>query len=113
MLKNLYPNVPLKEAIEIASQKLYSQEYPPDIQRATTKTLLKMAVSRIYFKCNDSWYVEADALPMGACFAVILTNLWLKEYESALRQEIPVGLEIQSRNDKKLFVLMLPQESNI
>ena len=37
---------------------------------------------------------------MGASLAVILANLWLKEYEFALRQEIPVGTEIQQINDK-------------
>ena len=44
-VKGLYTNVPLKEAIEIALQKLYSQESPPEIQRATMKRLLNMAVS--------------------------------------------------------------------
>ena len=39
-VKSLYTNVPLKEAIEIALQKLYSQESPPEIQRATMKMLL-------------------------------------------------------------------------
>ena len=36
-LKSLYTNVPLKEAIEIAIQKLFSQESPPKIQRVTMK----------------------------------------------------------------------------
>ena len=53
-VKNLYIIVPLEEAIEIALQKLYSQEYPPEIQRATRKRLLNMAVSKVYFKCKDS-----------------------------------------------------------
>ena len=34
-VKSLYNNVPLKEAIEIALMKLYSQKSPPGIQRAT------------------------------------------------------------------------------
>ena len=52
-VKSLYTNVPLKKAIEIALQKLYSQKSPPEIQRATMKRLLNMAVSKVYFKCND------------------------------------------------------------
>ena len=44
-VKSLYTNVPLKEAIEIALQKLYNQE-SPEIQRATMKRLLKMVVSK-------------------------------------------------------------------
>ena len=99
-MKSLYTNVPLKEAIEIALQKLYSQESPPEIQRATMKRLLNMAVSKVCFKCNDSWYVQVDGLAMGASLAVILANLRLKEYEFAQRQEIPVGTEEQQINDK-------------
>ena len=38
-VKSLYINVPLKEAIQIALQKLYSQESPPEIQTATMKRL--------------------------------------------------------------------------
>ena len=54
-----------------------------------------MAVSKVYFKCNDSWYVQNDGLAMGASLAVILANLWLKEYEFAPSQKIPVGTEVQ------------------
>ena len=47
--------------------------------------LLNMAVSKVYFKSNDSWYVHFDGLAMGTSHAVILANLGLKEYEFALR----------------------------
>ena len=57
-VKSLYTNAPLKEAMEIALQKLYSQESSPEIQRATMKTLLNIAVSKVYFKCNDSCYFQ-------------------------------------------------------
>ena len=83
-VKSLYTNVPLKEAIEIALLKLYSQESPPEIQRATMKRLLILAVSKIYFKCKDSWYVQVDGSAMGASLAVILANLWLKKCTSLL-----------------------------
>ena len=90
-MKSLYTNVLLKEAIEIALQKLCSQESPPEVQRATMKRILKMAVSKVYFECNDSWYVQFDGLAMGASLTNILANLWLNEYEFTPRQEIPVG----------------------
>ena len=44
--------------------------------------------------------VQVDGLAMGESLAVILANLWLKEYEFALRQETPVGTEIQQVIDK-------------
>ena len=101
MWKNYTKNVPpLKEAIEIALQKLYSQDSLPEIQRATTKRLLNTVVSEVYFKCNDSWYLQVDGLAMGASLDVFLENLRLKEYVFALRQKKTVGTEIQPMNDK-------------
>ena len=44
--------------------------------------------------------VQVDGLAMGESLAVIRANLWLKEYEFALRQETPVGTEIQQVIDK-------------
>ena len=99
-VKSLFTNVLLKKAIEIALQKLCSHESPPEIQRATMKKILKMAVSKVYFECNDSWYVQFDVLAMGTFLTDILANLWLKEYKFAPRQEIPVGKKIQTMNDK-------------
>ena len=64
------------------------------------KRLLKMAVNKVHFKGNDLWYVQIDGLAMGASLTVNLTNLWLKEYEFALRQEMPGETEIQPMNDK-------------
>ena len=43
----------------------------------------------MHFKCNGLWYVQKDGLAMGASLAVILANLWLKDYESALKKEVP------------------------
>ena len=64
------------------------------------KKLLNMAVGKVYFKCNDLRYVQVDCQVMRASLAVILANLWLKEYEFALTHKIPVGTEIQPMNDK-------------
>ena len=91
-MKSLYTNVPLKEAIEIALQNLYSQESPPQIRRTIMKGLLNMALGKVYFRCNDSCYVQVDGLAIGASLAEILANLWLKLYEFAFGQEIPVGI---------------------
>ena len=100
-VRSLYTNVSLREVIEIALHKLYSQESPPENQRETIKKLLNMAVSKVFFKCKDSYYTQIDSLAMGASIAVILANLCLNEFEFALRQEIPVGTEIQQINDEK------------
>ena len=53
------------------------------------KRLLNMAVSQVHFKCNETWYVQKDGFAMGASLSVILANLWLKQYETALSRDIP------------------------
>ena len=88
-VKSLYTNVPLKDAIDIALRKLYEQDEPPSIARTTMKRRLNMAVSQVHFKCNETWYVQKDGLAMGASLAVVLANLWLKQYETALSRDIP------------------------
>ena len=88
-VNSLYTNVPLKEAVEIALRSLYEQVNPPETSRKTMKKLLNLAVSKVHFKCNGLWYVQKDGLAMGASLAVILASLWLKEYEPALKKEVP------------------------
>ena len=82
-------NVTLKEAIEIAQQKLYNQESPPEIQKFTKKKLMNMALSMVYFKCIESWHVQTDGLPIGASLAAIFANLRLKRFDFALKHELP------------------------
>ena len=89
VVKSLYTNVPLKEAVEIALRRLYEQVNPTETSRKTMKKLLNLALSNVNFKCSGLWYVQKDGLAMGASLAVILANLWLKEYETALKKELP------------------------
>ena len=65
------------------------------------KILLNLAVSKVNFKCNGLWYVQKDGLAMGASLAVILANLWLKEYEPALKTEVP-KLTLLSEGSKEV-----------
>ena len=60
-----------------------------------------MAVSKVHFKCNGLWYVQKAGLAMGASLAVILANLWLKEYEPALMKEVP-KLTVLSEGNKEM-----------
>ena len=62
--------------------------------------IIEIAVSRVQFKCNENWFVQKDDLAKGASLAVILANLWLKEYEHALNLEIP-ELTTPANNCKK------------
>ena len=88
-VKSLYTNVPLKQVVVIALRRLYEQFNPPETSRKTMKKQLNLAVSKVHVKCNGLWYVQKDGLAMGASVAVILANLWLKEYEPTLKKEVP------------------------
>ena len=55
-VKSLYTNDQVSEAIEVALQCLYTSDTPPDIERSTFKLLLKLAVTKVYFKSNGNWY---------------------------------------------------------
>ena len=44
--------------------------------------------------------MQGDGLAMSVSLAVVLTNLWLKAYEFALRQEKPVGTKINPMKDE-------------
>ena len=100
-VKSLYTNVPLKEAVEIAQRRLFEQVNPPETSRNTMKKLLIFAVSKVHFKCNGLWYVQKDGLAMGASLALVLANLWLKEYEPALKKEVP-KLTVLSEGNKEV-----------
>ena len=79
-VKSLYTNVPVHEAIDLAIETLYmSQE--PEIERDTLRRLMEMAVTEVWFMAGTQWYIQRDGVAMGAAMAVILANLWLKQFE--------------------------------
>ena len=84
-LKNLYTNVPVGEAIEIALREVYSSNQAPDIPRSAMKSLLKLAVTNVHFKCNGIWYVQSDGLAMGASLAVILEGSFANSLQNNLQ----------------------------
>ena len=50
------------------------------------KSLLRLPVTNVHFKCNKIWYTQSDGLAMGASIAVILANLWMKPFEKSLQK---------------------------
>ena len=88
-VKNLYTKVPLKDV-----KTLYSKNELPDLSRSTRKRFLYMAVSNVHFKGNKKCYGQKDGLAMGASLAVMLANLWLKDYEKFLETSIPQKIDI-------------------
>ena len=52
-------------------------------------SLLNLAAGQVHFKCNDMWCTQKVDSAMEASLAVILANLWMKEFEPVLRKEFP------------------------
>ena len=85
---SLYTNVPVKESIEIAAEILYSLDEEPPFDRRTFTTLMEMAVTDIKFTCNRQWVTQRDGVAMGSKLAVILANIWLKQFEFRLARTV-------------------------
>ena len=66
------------------------------------KKLLNLAVGKVHFKCSGLWYVQKDGLAISASLAVILASLWLKEYEAALKKEVP-KLTVLKEGNKEVW----------
>ena len=98
-VKNLYTNVTVEEAIEIALRELYSSDEVPEIPRSAMKSLLRLAVTNVHFKCNKMWYTQSDGLALGASLVVTLANLWMKSFEKSL-QKSKKGREIKTLGTK-------------
>ena len=47
------------------------------------KSLLRLAVTKIYFKCNGIRFVQSVGLAMGASSAVLLANAQLNSFEAS------------------------------
>ena len=85
--KSLYTNVPVSEAIEIVLCKLYITDYASDIEGSTLKMLLKLAVTKVFFKSNANWYFQMVGLAMVASLAEVLANIWMKSLEGVIKDE--------------------------
>ena len=64
--KQLYTNVPVGDAVEIALREFFSGKLAPEIPRSAMKNLLKLLVTNLYFNGNGFCYVQQDDLAMGA-----------------------------------------------
>ena len=102
-VKSLYTNVPVEKAIEIALIGLYSSDEVLEIPRSAMKSLLRLAVTKVHFKCNKMWYTQSDGLAMGASLGVILANLLIKYFEKTL-QKPKKGREIKTPDTKVICI---------
>ena len=72
-------------------------------------SFLNKSVSKVYFKCNVSSFVQIYSLAVRTSVAVNFANLPLKECEFALKQKTPVGWWCSQRMTRAVLP-MLQQE---
>ena len=90
-ITSLYTNVPVKEAIIEATNKLYSGELnKPPVDRKTFTILIELAMCKILMLTHDRYYRQTGGLAMGSPPAPLLANIWLSKFEPVINNDAKV-----------------------
>ena len=85
---SLYTNVPVKEAIQEAADRLYSGDVQaPFVDKETLITLATISCTNVILSTHDGTYQQIDGLPMGSPPAPSLSNIWLSKYEPVIKDD--------------------------
>ena len=84
---SLYTNVPVMEAIQVCTDKLYNlpDDQKPDIDQETFITLAKISSCNVLMSTHDGFYRQVDGLAMGSPPAPHLANGWLSQFENTIK----------------------------
>ena len=82
---SLYTNVPVKEAICLAAEKLYELEDAPPVDKETFITLAQLCCSDVLLRNNNGVYIQKHGLAMGIQPAPGLTNIWLSKFDDIIK----------------------------
>ena len=94
---SLFTNVPLKEVIDLACDKVYSSNNTkPPYSKDTFKKLLQFATGGI-FSFNNILYRQSDGLSMGSPLAPTLSNLFMGHLEQTFLQNDKLNLKFYVR----------------
>ena len=87
-VSSLYTNVPVKEAIKEAAEKLYAGNVTlPPVDKETFIVLAELATTDVLMWTHDGYYRQTDGLAMGAPPAPPLANLWLNKFDPIIKDE--------------------------
>ena len=83
---SLYTNVPVREAIDVCADLLYSGKYElPPVDKQTFKDLLELCTCNVVMKTHDGFYRQIDGLAMGSPPAPLMANAWLSKFDPLIR----------------------------
>ena len=80
-VKSLFTNVPLKEVIDICTDKLYLIT-KPTLRKENFVKLLKIATCDVRFSFNNEMYTQHDGVAMGSPLGPTLANIFMGFLES-------------------------------
>ena len=85
---SIYTNVPVKEAIFEAAEKLYSGKFAmPPVDKETFIILAELATTNVVMVTHDGPYRQIDGLVLGSQPAPPLSNIWLSKFEPNIRDD--------------------------
>ena len=83
---SLYTNVPVKEAIREAAERLYSGDVKvPPVDKETFIALATVSCTDVVMSTHEGTYKQVDGLAMGSPPAPLLANIWLSKYEPSIK----------------------------
>ena len=89
-VERLFTNVPVGEAIRLASHLLYDRATDwvdgkrPPFNKETFKELLMLACTNSLFQTADGFYRQTDGVAMGSTLGPLLANIFLSQYDGEL-----------------------------
>ena len=83
----LYTNVPVKEAIHMAAERLYAGDLPkPPVDKDTFVKLAEMSSLNVIMSTHHGYYKQTDGLAMGSPPAPYLANIWLSNFDPVISE---------------------------
>jgi hypothetical protein len=89
-VKNLFTNIPVSEAVDVAEKVLKNAGAEPPFLSEFVK-LLKVCVDQNYFKFNDQFFQQTEGLAMGSPLSPLLADLYMDNFEQTLFNDSSVN----------------------
>ena len=109
-VESLYTNVPITEAIELATNLIYEQDDTPPFDKETCRELLKLCCSNTIVNVNGKIYTQTDGLSMGSKIAPMLANIWLANLDGVIKDDAELYYRYM---DDICTLVQIGQEDNL
>ena len=109
-IESLYTNVPIIEAIELATNLIYEQDDTPPFDKETCRELLELCCSNTIVNVNGKIYTQTDGLSMGSKIAPMLANIWLANLDEVIKDNAEVYYRYM---DDICTLVQIGQEDNL